>query len=395
MLIIWPVLISCKEPQQTSFVEQWNRNPNMVIEKLEDFNSERKTLAILSLVETYPKSSLQLCQMLEKGQAKKRCENLMRRPHLWTKNPSKVNNSRGSIGPRSRHLHPEIKDDRLYNHAKKLPLCTNEISILECVEKQTMENRTPVVIASMCNALTLGWREECYFTTAEHHVREDGIQAYEQSVQYCLHSGSFQSNCFQHLIFQLAQHNIADPTDIESWDSSIKTAEYLSQFWQTKDKAFGYAMVDLFWAKQTDLSVLVSGSLCTNPIDFLPKEAINHYRDAYVYFSLLTEEQNLSLFEVTKKLSKPQCTTVSPFPFQRKKHQQNWSDDNNQNHHYPAQYYLTDGRRIVGQTVNEDWELSIVEANARLPKQAVIKTPITSSHKTVIWTIKRLNGGKL
>ena len=179
-----PILLSCSN-QQPSPIQVWADNPQTILEQLDTMAEPKRTTTILSIIETYPKSTLILCQRLEKGPAKRRCETLMRRPHLWTQTLSKKAD-RQVKGPASRHLHPNVKNDSLSSIPSTPPNCENGISLLDCIELESQELRDPNLVASMCNHLSLGWREECFFTTAEHHIRQDGFKAYETSVLYCL-----------------------------------------------------------------------------------------------------------------------------------------------------------------------------------------------------------------
>ena len=235
MWILLPLFVSCTKASQESLVDIWVQDQQQALAQLQMLPPEQQELEILNLIETYPKTTLELCDRLTKGAGKKRCLLLKSRPHLWTNTPSKRAIKRVSRGPIGRHLHPRYQDSSLAEYPAKMPLCTKEVTLLSCVEQRTQETRIPSIVASMCNALTPGWKEECYFTTAENHVRADGLAAHENAVRYCLHSGDFQSNCFQHLIFQLAEHSIADPNRQESWDKALSTVASIDLFWKSRD----------------------------------------------------------------------------------------------------------------------------------------------------------------
>ena len=349
--LLLTVLLSCRSAPEPA------AEPADVLNRIEAIADPIERIATIEqILRDDPAQALVLCPQIPAGAARLRCDEIAKRPHLWTERP-RSEQGRTAPGPASARPQPA---------------------------------RWPPALEST------GCVEECAFRAAEDHVREQGGEGYSVAVGLCVLAGDFRADCLAHLYPGLIGELPAATAPAEAWAPITATAEGLGAFWEPIDAAFAVVAVDRFWsevtARATDAEPWAHGAL----LRVLPAAAAPHVRAA-VALQWLSRQDPPDLPTAQARLAavleRRPATTV-PRPRRPRPASDLWPSDSNEGEDgaISAVAYLGQSRRAVSEDPGTDQLLALLEAAARVqpPRRDLLQAATLHSDAVVRWTAHRL-----
>lgn len=257
---------------ETPLLERFDASPAAVIAELvEATPGAERDAAIMRLLNERPTRTSALCEALEAGPLRQRCEAVNSRPHLR----AAAVDAQGEAGPRPRH--PELSEatlSRWEDHPPDPGACAEaDHRCLSVAAVGAAEARDPALAAARCSAdPTPRWRQECFFKAAEAVATQDLAVALE----LCRGAGTYAVQCVGHAFMgQL------DPEQAPTLARGPEVAEIVRETLPASPGA-----VDYWWCvyahrlAELDPARLVAG------LEGLPPEAGPHLRSAIALASL-------------------------------------------------------------------------------------------------------------
>ncbi|MBM74713.1 MAG: hypothetical protein CMK59_04885 [Proteobacteria bacterium] len=274
MTFLWVWLLSCSNDQdrwKEDLKLQWASSPEQTII---DLSQDTNPIAVLAkvqfLIEQHPGKTSRLCPLLKDQPARKRCERLNERPHLWSKSKQEPSN---------------ISEHPFHKQAPKALTCPSEQTAHECIAQQAMEaarfGNIQEVVKICENEQTATWRGECYFSSAEALIKRKLAHGYSQATELCFAADPFVENCHNHLILELAQLAPSSYTPHkEDWQTIFSAANAVDSAWRWKDPQRAENIKSRLWSEALGEAYAFSKPVSGDPVDALPKELLPHIRSA-------------------------------------------------------------------------------------------------------------------
>ncbi len=365
----------------------WKADADAVKDQLRDLDPVAQEAALRALAAHFPQGLDGLCPELAPP-ADQVCQRLRERPHLAMQAPRSGNDpipTRHAPGPSGAHL-----------PRPPLPAGTTGLESLA---------GTPVgQQAAACEGNSgsgPGAVGECRFQLAEALVREKGFHAWPQAMVLCESAVPFVMPCAQHVL------SLAVPVASPSDAPGRKAISGLAQAEQFISQAVGPDLAPLYVDRMRAIWVAtafrsaddVTGHLLTA----LPPDAAPHVRMAAAWTLLLREgprdgsldglvaelERRLAITGPVLDEAPERAGSALSKPIDR------WPEDGAvAEQSIPAVSCLGESRRALGATVQEDLQISILEAAARLeppPPRTLFDDALQPTRSPVVrWTAVRL-----
>jgi hypothetical protein len=255
------------------FTALWDRDPGSAAERIRKMEDPIEQIAaVTELSESRPGSTTELCSLLDPGQARKRCERLNARPHLWEERKS---SSPALATYRAQLPSPERID----------PGCSEEENLHACIDEQARAAAGHGDLAR-ASGLCAGieeetWHGECLFSAAEAAVSYRGPYGYASAVELCLAAAPFVENCLNHLIMQLADGapSASSPRE-EDWAIVHTAANGVRSAWNWRDPKLAEQASERLWSEALGMAYSKSEPVSGDPLDALPERLHPHVRAA-------------------------------------------------------------------------------------------------------------------
>jgi hypothetical protein len=254
----------------------------------------------------------ELCESARNSTTKRRCMDLLHRPHLWEGNRTAQQNGVFRDFPASISDYSSLtpkKDD-----------CVN-FGCLDQKAEQAVGQQKIELAAQYCNAIdSKKLMAECYFQIAEKMSVKFGTEFFSSALDICLGAGAYQVNCLEHVIESSINRRMA-PQD---FPKHIQLVSGLKEFADAKVPSMKGRLVSKYWSSFSYDWMIKNGTI--QWIEELPKEArIEWFCTAtYFFFSQLSQPieiknhlEWIQLIEgnLTKGLTfKPLREPGQPFP---------------------------------------------------------------------------------
>ena len=371
-------LFSCdSEPsKKEKILEALKEEPHKAKElALQLENPIERTQIITEIVENYPHRTRILCEVLPSKISQERCFRINQRPHLWKEQRDHLNiTPTAAITP--------LKED-----------CSLDPNINTCRTAQALkfaQNGDSDSALQACAALeeTL-WQSECFFTISEElSLKPD---TYEKAISACDYAKQFAKSCWHHSVMGLASQA---PEHWNDWSWHAQRIALISEVWKTRDQEFKTDLHSHFWAQSIRRHVEAERLDWEN----IPQEAKPHARAALTMqlirkadYPLKDMEEWLSLARkaIEKAPEQSYPSRIKPRGFDPEIDL--WKKES-----IPEGCsvisYLGNSHRISCEADDIDWQISFLEASARLRPTdlGLIGSSAQSKHPAVKQTAIRL-----
>lgn len=275
-------LTACSTPEPTTtpdYIAEWATNQSTVIERVAASTDPVEQLHIvMQLSEHYPGETEKLCPFIQDMNARKRCERINERPHLWSSVRSQEETSLA--------LKPKQKLTAALTKVEPIDTdCENNEVRNSCIEQKAGEASVHGNIrkaAGICYGIEeQKWRGECLFQAAENALSRRGAFGYAEAVELCMVASPFEQNCQSHLIMLLSGNapssHSSDPKD---WAKLQSAANAVKSTWSWRDKAMAQLAYDRLWSEALGLAYAAAKPITGDPLDALPVAIHPHVRAA-------------------------------------------------------------------------------------------------------------------
>ena len=246
-------------------------------------------------------------------------------------------------------------------------------------------------------------RSECLFRVAETHVRNQGIDGFEESMRICVSAGSLATACIHHVLaLSLPPAASSQAPGQHAIDALLAVQERVGT---VVGPGFDKHFQDYSWALSTQASFAESARVSGDLLDLLPAEARPHVVQAAAFRllrsrvwgeeikleSLVQELKTALEARVAAESRVSQTTQVQLF----KPGADYWPGDRlAQEANIPAAYCLGAGRRPTSNEWDLELALVLLEASGRLrtppPRAFYLGLLATDWPPLVRWTAARL-----
>ena len=379
-----------------------------------------------ALTATYPGETAALCEMLEAGAGKERCERINIRPHLAGKSgasaasmnttsgvqstsSSAVDLTTSSIvqGPGMTVLIPSdataFANSPWENVAARAVDCDGIATDSTC-RAQAAQGYASAGKADLAGATCAGmdagqWRWECMFNAAEAASNVGGSVNARAAYELCLGTGDFMANCFAHAAMGLA--NAAPPSntgDPAAWAVISEAANAIDSVLGPRDHDLSTRVIERLWSEATLTAYKRMSVVSGDPLDAVPEWVQPHVRAAAAWQLVAVDwNQDRSFAEWGKLLESSLSLRLngggSPVTITRGQPVKNlWFELLPGESAFSRVLYLGQARRAVGPTADDDRLICVLEAiarNAIRPAQIFLDA---LNHPTpeVRWTAARI-----
>lgn len=354
---------------------------------------------VLRLAETYPGKTGDLCRLVMgpggPTPAAERCLRLNQRAHLWTVDPAETRRPppiRPGGGP-STFRPPGVPIPRdPPPPADPGPCDPGRGDFGACIVREATTAAVAGDLARVgarCEALgddaNPRWRQDCYFTAAEHVLRDDG--QYRAGLVLCGRTGAFSPECHGHLLSSLELPLIPPPQDPEpTFLAMTRNADLVRGAWGTDDPATGAVAADLYWALATPRLYQTGAPGLVDPFRRLPPDAAPHLRNVLA-MALVGEPDPLPTIQAV--LSRTRTPPLVPYPLVlAASGGRTWLTDLPGEETIPAAFFLDAAcRRPRDPDPSVDLRLALATAAARRdpPRVDLLGADLASDHALVRW----------
>lgn len=221
--------------------------------------------------------SPELCLSARNSSTKRRCKDLLHRPHLWE----------GNRNAQRRGVFIDFPASS--SEYSSLPPKNSGCVTFDCLyqkAEQSVDQQKIEMAAQYCNAInSKKLMAECYFQIAEKISVNFGIKYFASALDICLGAGQYQVNCLEHVIEESINRRMG-PQD---FPKHIQLVRVLKEFADAKVPNMKARLVSKYWS-----SLSYDWMIENETIEWreeLPQEAKIEWfcSAAYVFFSQLPE----------------------------------------------------------------------------------------------------------
>lgn len=370
-----------------------------------------RTAMILALTEQNPGQTNALCDRLESRNDQRYCQGLNSRPHLRATLDDEAPASEGRS-----QAGPTLFIDRISKATLPSKMATGPVSKADCVAGQSQAAcRTKLamdyagagqfdVVGMMCRGVDEGmWRDECFFTAADHVYPGGGLLAVSPEVVndylgLCFEAGMFRPRCVSHLYTALSRD--APALDQRGADARWRHLDLLGKTAAAtlgaSDVALGDGFEDRLWAEAMFRAVSQARGGSNQGIKSLPAVALPHLRAVVALRQLLLRggaagTLDAAVASVQAELDggpRPAGVALGDSFTAR----DFWPDVLSTERGVDWRHYLGDRRRAGGVDASEDIAICVLEAaaQARPPVKPLLVGGLSAESEAVRWTAVRL-----
>lgn len=379
-----------------------------------------------ALTEKYPGETATLCEMLQAGAGKERCERINIRPHLASGNTSASTTVNTTSGQQSTSVSAvDLTTDTIVQGPGMTVLIPSDASAfasspwdsvsareVDCdgvateraCRAQAAQGYASAGKADLAGASCAGidagqWRWECMFNAAEAASNVGGGAVARAAYELCLGTGDFMANCFAHAAMGLA--NAAPPSntsDPSAWAIIADAAAAIDAVLGPRDHDLSNRVIERLWSEAMQTSYKRMSVVSGDPLDAVPDWVQPHVRAAAAQQLITLEwDQNRSFAEWGKLLEDALSLRLNgggnAISVTRGQPVKNlWFDLLPGESAFTRVLYLGQARRVVGPTADDDRLICILEAigrNGSRPAQIFLDA-LNHPTREVRWTAARI-----
>ena len=367
------LLFACStsdSPQKPNYIAQWEKNKEEVIDLVAASTDSIEQLHIvMELSERYPGETQKLCPFIEDKNARKRCERINERPHLWSTVRSEKETSL-ALKPQKQLTVALAKVEMREAN------CSDDEARNNCIEQKASEASVHGNIkkaAGLCYGIAdKKWRGECLFQAAESALSRRGSFGYSDAVELCMVAKPFEQNCQSHLIMLLSSSApSAHCSDPKAWAKIRSAANAVRATWSWRDKKMAQLAYERLWSEALGLAYASAKPITGDPLSALPESIYPHIRSAVMRRLMAIDPpstHNLNTWidlgkntMLTRKNGSPKRDTQATF----RSVPDLWDDTSPYSDQTIA--YMATSKRLWSQNPEIDLAISTLEAAARQP----------------------------
>jgi hypothetical protein len=370
-----------------------------------------RTAMILGLTERHPGETVALCDRLESVKDKRYCQGLNARPHLRAavEDEAPASAGRSLAGP-------TLFIDRIARATLPAPMAKGPVAKAECVAgqsaaacrtKHAMEYAAAGqldVVGMMCRGVDEGmWRDECFFTAADHLYPGGGLlrvtpELLSHYLSLCLEAGDFRARCVSHLYTALARDAPAlDQRGAAArWQHLDVLGKAAAARLNEVDGALGDGFEDRLWAEALFRAVQQSQGGANQGLAVLPEVAVPHLRAALTLRRILLTGGAAPTLDVAVTAVQDEIDGRIPQAGGRLEEsftpRDFWEEVLSSERGLAWRHYTGDRRRAGGADAREDIAICVLEAaaQARPPVKPLLIDGLSAPSEAVRWTAVRL-----
>ena len=381
--------------------DQVSREPDRIL----------RTAMILTLTEHNPGQTNALCERLEARNDQRYCQGLNSRPHLRATidDQAPASSGRSQAGP-------TLFIDRISNAQLPQTMATGPVAKAECVAGQSPAAcRTKLamdyagagqfdVVGMMCRGVDEGmWRDECFFTAADHVYPGGGLLQVDVDVvtnylALCFEAGMYRPRCVSHLYTALSRDAPSlDQRGAEArWRHLDLLGKAAAATLGASDVALGDGFEDRLWAEAMFRAVSQARGGSNQGLAGLPQVALPHLRAVLALRQLLltggaagTLDAAVANIQAELDGGPAPAGVALGDSFTARDF---WSEVLSTERGVDWRHYLGDRRRAGGVDAAEDIAICVLEAaaQARPPVKPLLVNGLSAESEAVRWTAVRL-----
>ena len=396
-------LFSCRgsEPKPHSdwdaVLKLGTEDPAAALVELQSLPKGQEQLMLFDvLLEQDGPSVVALCEIIEPGPVRQRCDRVQKRRHLWDgeqlrrawkrkrQQQGKKVTPRIAVGPSSFLLNPIVDSTwSPITAASEVP-CEKPDRNVTCVTRLAMRQVKKGKLrkaASLCSVLLVDsiWRSDCVFESAERAVHTQGRSGYRDATELCLLSEEYRERCLANLVRILSTWTPgANQLTSKNWAAVEKTEQVLRDTWQDRDPDYMELELNRFWSSVMYVAYKKTDVITGNPLNFVDPRWHLHVRSAAAYRLVELEgEQERSLGEWTDRLEDVLTLRVGVDPAAQNVDFRElalstgrklwpwapiWHKDRPGDEEIPSTYYLGRTRRTFSEDARVDASICVLEA---------------------------------
>lgn len=382
-------------------VARFGAEPEVVIAEVRSLEDPVvQEAAVVALLEAHPGRTGALCEALDVGPLRDRCERYNSRPHLWTVAVEGASTEGVGAPRRSARLDPrpgggplDVRGvpPQLALPAPEADAGPCEAGRVSCLETEALDAAAagePERAAARCAALpTVRGQQDCLFRAAE--ALAAGPGTYGEATTLCLLAGSFAPECHGHVLMR--RSDVLEPAlDPDRDAAAAVEAEAIAAWWSSRDPAFGALAVDAFWASHLDLQRPLPLPAFSEAAATLPEAARPHLVTALGFRVSTAEDPVAHGLAWWKGAGSPVPEPSLDGVVTRRL----WLRDLPGEEHIPAAALpaALDGRRPVHADLDTDLVLVLLELAARQETPDVDAIAAQAAHPEALvrWSVARL-----
>lgn len=416
-LLPWLLLVGCGERSAPSLAdcpaddlpclkaratEAWPQDSRTVRRQLEAISDPLVRASLVeALVEAHPSQAKGLCETLDQGITRGRCERIRERPHLWQVAVGDAGSGDAFSGEGSVVLRPSPSFRPATPKTVRRVECGPTVPDNTCRSQRAHEAAMGgdlLAASETCAGITdPRWQGECLFEAVERACSADRPGPCGSAVELCAQAGPFRTPCLVQVAGELA--SLAPAAASESgndWATIAGRLREARQRLQPIDPILADRFLHRTWAEALMLSYGTARQIGGNPLDFVPAEAAAHVR-AGIAWRLSTQRDSGTLEQrAAHVLAAEQRRTrdpiVVPMQLGRIKIPTHWIVDLPGEEEFPWVTFLQDARRAVSSDPRVDARICVLESAARAyPMDLDMLVEGLGDEEVVVrWTAARL-----